>query len=185
MPTHDTVIRLGAPGHKSVRVDGRDLTGAVRGLTIEDTATALSRVTLDLQTHPIEVDGEMTVTVPDPTKDALAALGWATPEQLAGAYRERARLVAHLAACYPGAVLSFSDPAAPGWAVITIETPAGQMSWHIAAEDLDLFPETLVARVHAEDPRAKWDGHDTPTKYDRLTELTARTHYERRAAQAG
>ena len=88
-------------------------------------------------------------------------------------YRERARLVAYLAACYPGAaVLAFSDPDAPGWAVLTIDTPVGQLSWHISPDDLDLFPETLVAHVHPEDPRAKWDGHDTPTKYERLAALT-------------
>lgn len=95
-------------------------------------------------------------------------------------YRERARLVAFLAASHP-AVLAFSDPSTPGWAVLTIETPAGQMSWHISPDDLDLFPEALVAHVHPEDPRAKWDGHDTPTKYERLTALTRQTA---RTAQA-
>lgn len=103
---------------------------------------------------------------------------------LSAAYRERARLVAFLAATHP-AVISHSDPDAPGWPVITIDTPAGQMSWHLSPADLDLFPESLAPRVHPEDPRAKWDGHDTPTKYERLVELTARTHYERHMHKRG
>lgn len=183
MSARDVSISLTGYGDGSVQIDGQKIPG-VRSLHVASTVGERPRLVLDVLTRETEVDGEMTVTVPDRTKDALTALGWATPEQLAEVYRERARLVAFLAAIHP-AVISFSDPDAPGWAVITIDTPAGQLSWHISAEDLDLFPEGLAARVHAEDPRAKWDGHTTEEKYDRLTELTARTHYGRRAAQAG
>lgn len=105
-----------------------------------------------------------------------AANNIAPDPALSAAYRERARLVAFLAALYP-AVIAHSDPDAPGWPVITIDTPAGQMSWHLAPDDLDLFPESLAPRVHPEDPRAKWDGHSTDEKHERLVELTARTHY--------
>lgn len=184
MSARNVSIGLTGNGDGAVSIDGEEIPG-VRSLHVASTAGERPRLVLDVLMHEVEVDGEMAVYLPEPTRDALAALGWATPEQITGAYRERARLVAHLAAAYPdGAVLAFSDPDTPGWAVLTIETPAGQMSWHISPDDLDLFPENLAARVHAEDPRAKWDGHDTPTKYERLTELTARTHYEHRAAQA-
>ncbi|MBA9003746.1 WDGH domain-containing protein [Thermomonospora cellulosilytica] len=87
-------------------------------------------------------------------------------------YRERARLVAYLAAQHPGdAVISYSDPSTPGWPVITINTPAGQMSWHISPDDIDVFPPSIL-RVHPEDPRATWDGHTTAEKHERLANLT-------------
>lgn len=86
-----------------------------------------------------------------------------------GIYRERAHLVAHLAARYPS-VLAYSDPAEPDWPVVTVETPAGQLSWHLDPADVDLFEH--VPTVTADDPRAAWDGHDTDTKYARLRELT-------------
>lgn len=87
---------------------------------------------------------------------------------LTGAYRERAHLVAYLASQHP-AVIAYSDPNTPDWPVVTITTPAGQLSWHISPDDLDLFGH--VPHVVADDPRAQWDGHDTPTKYERLAAL--------------
>lgn len=81
-------------------------------------------------------------------------------------YRERARLVAHLAALYPSHI-GFTDPAEPGWAVVVIEGPAGQMSWHVAPGDLELFGH--VRRTQPGDP--PWDGHSTATKYERLAAL--------------
>lgn len=86
-------------------------------------------------------------------------------------YRERAHLVAHLAARpdYPS-VLSYSDPDEPEWPVLTVHTPAGQLTWHIAPADLDLFAHVPV--VAADDPLARWDGHTTDEKYARLRGLT-------------
>ncbi|MFE3461381.1 hypothetical protein ACFXKD_27875 [Nocardiopsis aegyptia] len=84
-------------------------------------------------------------------------------------YRERAHLVAHLASQHP-AVLAYSDPDEPAWPVITVSTPAGQMTWHLSPDDLDLVAHVPV--VSADDPRAAWDGHDTATKYERLRALT-------------
>ncbi|MFB6809437.1 hypothetical protein [Streptomyces sp. NPDC056387] len=83
------------------------------------------------------------------------------------AYRERAHLVAHLASLYP-ATIGLTDPNAPDWPVITIETPAGQMTWHIAAADLDLF-EHVERSLDA-----VWDRHTTEHKYERLQHLTDR-----------
>lgn len=91
---------------------------------------------------------------------------------LDGAYRERARLVAHLASLYPSHI-GHTDPTAPDWAVVIVETPAGQMSWHIAQRDLDLF-----AHVTPTGPASQgWDGHTTDEKYERLRTLTAGLTY--------
>ena len=87
------------------------------------------------------------------------------------AYRDRARLVAVLAAVWPS-VITYSDPNEPDWAVITIESPKGQLTWHIHQNDLDLMKH--VPWVDRYDNRAKWDGHTTDQKNHRLSEL-ART----------
>lgn len=80
-------------------------------------------------------------------------------------YRERAHLVAHLAACYPSII--GVDPAEPDWPVVYVKTAEGQMSWHIAAEDMDLFEHVPRSEV------VTWDGHTTGEKYERLRRLTA------------
>lgn len=58
----------------------------------------------------------------------------------------------------------------PGWHIVYIDTPAGQMSWHISPNDVDLFEH--VEFVDSADPRAQWDGHTTAIKYERLAALT-------------
>ncbi|WP_326739112.1 WDGH domain-containing protein [Streptomyces sp. NBC_01022] len=83
-------------------------------------------------------------------------------------YRERAHLVALLAALYPSHI-GHTDPSAPDWAVVIVEAPGGQLSWHIAERDMDLFghvmPTNRICRG--------WDGHTTDEKYDRIRRLTA------------
>lgn len=86
-------------------------------------------------------------------------------EQARALYRERAALVAYLAAVHPAAI--GTDPAQPDWPVVYVDTPAGQMSWHISRDDLDLFPHVPAYR-----PAPEWDGHTTEQKYDRLRILT-------------
>jgi hypothetical protein len=82
-------------------------------------------------------------------------------------YRERARLVAHLASLYPSHI-GHTDPTAPDWAVLIVEAPTGQLSWHIAERDMDLFahvqPTNRICRG--------WDSHTTDEKYERLHALT-------------
>lgn len=82
-------------------------------------------------------------------------------------YRERAALVAFLAKLYPS-VFAYNDPDEPEWAVIYVDTPEGQLTWHVAKEDMDLFPTTINL-----DPEfaPMWDGHSTATKYARLRRL--------------
>ena len=82
-------------------------------------------------------------------------------------YRDRAHLIAVLAMHYP-AVKSFNDPEEPDWMVVYIETPCGQLSWHIAPGDVSLFHHVgMVAPGEVQ-----WDGHSTPEKFERMRELT-------------
>ena len=64
---------------------------------------------------------------------------------------------------YPSHI-GYTDPGEPDYAVVIIESPAGQLSWHIAAGDMDLFrhipPTDSAARP--------WDGHTTEEKYQRI-----------------
>lgn len=87
-----------------------------------------------------------------------------TEVQLMSAYRERAHLVAHLAAVYPSAI--GTDPMTPGWPVVYVETAAGQLSWHISPDDMALFDHVVRSSS------VSWDGHTTDEKYGRLGQLT-------------
>lgn len=86
------------------------------------------------------------------------------PEALAALYRERAHLVAHLAAYYPSTA-GYTDPRTPDWLVVTVWTSEGQATWHINRADEDLFEHV---------PRATmaWDGHTTAEKYERVDRCT-------------
>jgi len=83
-------------------------------------------------------------------------------------YRERAHLLAYLSAEYVSR-MAVNDSDAPGWTVLYIHTPQGQMAWHIHSDDLDLFDHVLYAEL--EDTLVQWDGHDTIEKYKRLHSL--------------
>lgn len=85
------------------------------------------------------------------------------PSPLDVAYSERARLVAFLARVYPSHWAA--DPESPGWPVICVHSPAGQMCWHIGPADIALFPEGIETR------ESDWDGHTTAQKYERLGAL--------------
>lgn len=54
--------------------------------------------------------------------------------------------------------------------VVYVDTPQGQLSWHLADADVTLFGQ--VPRVAADDERARWDGHSTDEKYQRVRRLT-------------
>jgi hypothetical protein len=85
------------------------------------------------------------------------------------AYRERAHLVAHLAACHPSVMLT--DNTEPDWPIVFVSTSAGQMSWHIAKADLELFGHVPATT------EPTWDGHTTEEKYQRLAELVRTLSY--------
>lgn len=80
-------------------------------------------------------------------------------------YRERAHLVAFLTTLYPS-VGAYNDPEEPEFCVVYVETPAGQMSWHIHPDDMDLFDGICIVDDH------RWDGHSTEEKYRKLHNLT-------------
>lgn len=105
------------------------------------------------------------------TGELIADLAGARRER-DGAYRERAQLVAYLAACYRSVIMHDADLDAPGWSVIFIDTPSGQMSWHLHENDLDLFRHVPKILRHVPGP---WDGHTADEKYRRLAELTTAT----------
>ncbi|AWN05286.1 hypothetical protein SEA_IBANTIK_64 [Streptomyces phage Ibantik] len=79
-------------------------------------------------------------------------------------YRERAHLLAHLAAIYPSRLIRGADPQEPDWPVLFVELPGGQATWHISPDDLDLFQYVS----DEESDWAVWDGHSTEEKYRRL-----------------
>lgn len=85
-------------------------------------------------------------------------------------YRERAHLVAALSKLFPASLEH--DPAEPEWPVCMIDLPTGQVSWHIAPGDTDLFTHlpTGAGRV--------WDGHSMPQKYARLDALTHEARHD-------
>lgn len=80
-------------------------------------------------------------------------------------YRERAHLVAFLTTLYPS-VGAYNDPEEPEYCVVYVETPVGQMSWHIHPDDMDLFEGLCIDTDHM------WDGHSTREKYQRLHNFT-------------
>lgn len=75
-------------------------------------------------------------------------------------YHERALLLSVLTLHYPSII--GTDTKEPDWPVLYVSTPAGQISWHIAANDLELFKH--VNRTS----NAKWDGHTKAEAMDRL-----------------
>ena len=79
-------------------------------------------------------------------------------------YNERDRLIALLSTFYHS-YLSYDKDGEEGFRnVVYIETDAGQLSWHIADNELPLFS-------HLPKADNKWDGHSTETKYKRVEEL--------------
>ena len=81
MDTHRVKIQLSSTGNGSVEVDGIDLSADTLGLSLHASARKrVSELQLDLLLEVTEVEGEMVVTVPGGTKEALVALGWTPPE---------------------------------------------------------------------------------------------------------
>ncbi|MFF5589701.1 hypothetical protein [Streptomyces hygroscopicus] len=114
--------------------------------------------------------------------DPVHILGIGAPAALEGApaeaerdaaYRERAHLLAWLAALHPAnaVITSADDIEEPGWQLLYLLVGGWQMSWHIAPRDAELFAH--VEHVDPTDPRAQWDGHSTNEKYERIREHTA------------
>lgn len=80
-------------------------------------------------------------------------------------YRERAHLLALLASMYRSTI-GYTDEAKPEWAVLIVNFPTGQASWHISPDDMDLFDHVPAVNVDL------WDGHTTEQKYERIDAYT-------------
>lgn len=95
-----------------------------------------------------------------------------------GAYRERAHLVAWLAALHPAVIAPAPDVDEDGWQILYLRIGGKQASWHIAPRDADLFDH--VGHVPINDRRAQWDGHTTEEKYAHIGQHAARLYAEAR-----
>lgn len=58
-----------------------------------------------------------------------------------------------------------TDEAEPGWPVLYVDTPQGQVSWHLPAREVDAARWPVYP--------GKWDGHDLEEKRRRLQALAA------------
>ncbi len=57
------------------------------------------------------------------------------------------------------------DPSEPEWPVLYVDTPAGQVSWHL--------PSAEVASANWPAYPGAWDGHTVEEKRERLARLVA------------
>lgn len=80
--------------------------------------------------------------------------------ELNAVYRERIRLVSGYTYRWPS-ILTPADDYPDMW-IVYLVSPAGQLSWHLMPEDLDLFKHVERRRTW------EWDGHTTEQKYERL-----------------
>lgn len=177
--TPDELVYVGA-----YRAPGRDARGRVVSFAwcawldtpvepaAADDAEAAAWWPVDALPEPLAFDhGEIVA-------DALAVVQSTAGTDIAATspadrelYRERAHLVAVLTAHYP-ARLACNDHTEPGLSVLYLHTPAGQVSYHVAPDDLDLFEHV----PYADGDRsvfAVWDGHSKAEALDRLRTLAA------------
>lgn len=96
-----------------------------------------------------------------------------------GAYRERAQLLALLAALHPSVIAPAPDVDEDGWQILYLRIGGKQASWHIAPRDTELYAH--VEHVPADDRRAQWDGHTTEQKYAHIGQHAARLYAEARS----
>lgn len=82
------------------------------------------------------------------------------------AYAERNKLVAWLASIFPSTMCETDiEGWDPEWHwCIYIDTPAGQLSWHIRESE-------LIGFAHVKRAETEWDGHTTDEKYQRVSML--------------
>lgn len=86
-------------------------------------------------------------------------------------YRERAYLTAFVAKKYKGNAFLSVNPDEKdrdnGWRyILYVNTEEGQLSWHIADSDLDLYTDVPISVSPV-----RWDGHTTEEKYERLQRI--------------
>lgn len=81
-----------------------------------------------------------------------------------GVYAERTLLILALTRLFPSGLKAAPVEGMPAEfeTAVYIDTPAGQMSWHVHVDDLPAF-------AHLPEYGGDWDGHTTAEKYRRLT----------------
>lgn len=89
--------------------------------------------------------------------------------RLEAIYWERNQLVVFLTKLFPS-YLALHTPTHETWGtewryVVIVETPRGQLSWHIHESEKPYFD-------HLEIQENTWDGHTTEKKYQRLLSLS-------------
>ena len=97
-------------------------------------------------------------------------------EQLNAVYNERNQLVAALSKLMPASLER--HPENEQWEddwrwIVFIDSPDGQLSWHIHDSDLPLFHHLTKNQGRI------WDGHSTEEKYKRLAKLDGYTFTKR------
>jgi hypothetical protein len=95
------------------------------------------------------------------------------------AYRERAHLLALLAALHPSVITPAPDVDEDGWQILYLRIGGRQASWHIAPSDTDLYAH--VEHASTNDSRAQWDGHTTEQKYAHIGQHAARLYADARS----
>ncbi|WP_318202933.1 hypothetical protein [Streptomyces sp. SCL15-4] len=154
-------------------LDGRTAEQAAE--TVEQRlAAAVGRAYIDgkLGEQPAPVDWEAIAQQRERELRDVGEARHTAEQERDGAYRERAHLVALLAALTDGAVITDAqDVDEPGWQIVYLTLGGRQCSWHIAPRDTSLFQH--VERVDALDVRALWDGHTTEAKYAGIAAWTA------------
>jgi hypothetical protein len=96
--------------------------------------------------------------------------------RLEGAYAERTLLILALCALFPSGLKKAPVRGMPREfeTAVYVDTPAGQMSWHIHEDDLPAF-------AHLPPYPGGWDGHSTSEKYRRLLDPAFAETEERKA----
>lgn len=89
-----------------------------------------------------------------------------TPDQAYFDRNQAALAFARLALARGWAVGVGIDPAEPDWPVLYVDTPEGQVSWHLPAVEVDV-------KAWPRYP-GQWDGHSVDEKRRRLSRLLAR-----------
>lgn len=104
-------------------------------------------------------------------REALNAITFAgSPESdeekdLEAVYEDRNLLACAVAELLPAGLAGWTpapDTDGDEWAIVWIETPSGQMSWHV--------PRELAERLVPRNDDYEWDGHDRDEKNDRLAD---------------
>lgn len=90
-------------------------------------------------------------------------------KDLEAVYEDRNLLACAVAELLPAGLAGWTpapDTDGDEWAIVWIETPSGQMSWHVPRE----FAEDLTAR----NDDYEYDGHDREAKNGRLADWASR-----------